>query len=79
VVDLINSGSIDGLINTVTGGRVSLQNGFQIRRVATEKQIPCFTSLDTIRVVWKALASKGQIFNVKPLSEYTLMSGSQKH
>ena len=74
VVDLINSGSINGLINTVTGGCVVLQDGFQIRRVATEKKIPCFTSLDTIRVVWKALASSGQIFNVKPLSEYTVIS-----
>ena len=74
VVDLIENSSIVGLINTVTGGRVVLQDGFQIRRVATMKQIPCFISLDTIRVVWRALASSGQIFSVRPLSEYTLIS-----
>jgi len=70
VVDIINDGSVDGVINTITGGRVPLRDGFHIRRAAAEKRIPCFTSLDTARVVLKALASGSQIFNVKPVREY---------
>ena len=41
-----------------------------LRRAAAEKGIPCFTSLDTACVAWKALALGSQIFNVKPLREY---------
>jgi carbamoyl-phosphate synthase large subunit len=70
VLDIIADGSVAGVVNTITGGRVPLRDGFQIRRVATEKRIPCFTSLDTARVALKALASGSQIFNVKPLREY---------
>jgi len=70
VLDIITDGSVSGVVNTITGGRVPLRDGFQIRRVAAEKRIPCFTSLDTARVALKALASGSQIFNVKPLREY---------
>ncbi len=70
VIDIINQYGINGVINTVTGGRTSLQDGFEIRRNATERRIPCFTSLDTARVALKALSSSNPIYNVKPLSEY---------
>jgi carbamoyl-phosphate synthase large subunit len=70
VVDIINDGSVAGAVNTITGGRIPLRDGFHIRRAAAEKRIPCFTSLDTARVALKALASGSQIFNVKPLREY---------
>jgi carbamoyl-phosphate synthase large subunit len=70
VVDLIQQGHVHGVVNTITGGRVSLKDGFDIRRTATEKRIPCFTSLDTARVVWKALAHGAGIYNIKPFPEY---------
>jgi carbamoyl-phosphate synthase large subunit len=70
VIDIINDGQVNGVVNTVTGGRVSLQDGFDIRRTATEKRIPCFTSLDTARVALKALASSSQLYNVRTMSEY---------
>jgi carbamoyl-phosphate synthase large subunit len=70
LIDLIYQGSIDGVINTVTGGRVPLQDGFEIRRAAAEVRIPCFTSLDTARVVIHALRKGGNIYNVKSLTEY---------
>jgi len=70
VIDVIQDNSVSGVINTVTGGRLSLKDGFNIRRVATEKRIPCFTSLDTLRVSIEALANISQIFNVQPLKEY---------
>jgi carbamoyl-phosphate synthase large subunit len=70
VVDIINDGSVAGVVNTATGGRVPLQDGFYIRRAATEMRIPCFTSLDTARITLKALSSGIRNFNVKPLAEY---------
>jgi len=70
VLDLINSGKVTGIINTITGGRTALQDGFHIRRAAVEKRIPCFTSLDTARAGLKALTHSRQIYNIKPVNEY---------
>jgi carbamoyl-phosphate synthase large subunit len=41
IIDIINAGSLVGIINTITGGRVALQDGFHIRRAAVERRIPC--------------------------------------
>ncbi len=70
VLDLINSGKVTGIINTITGGRTALQDGFHIRRAAVERRIPCFTSLDTARAGLKALTHSKQIYNIKPVNEY---------
>ncbi len=70
VVDVINDGLVVGVVNTVTGGRVPLQDGFHIRRAATEHRIPCFTSLDTARVALQAITGGSQIFSVRRLREY---------
>jgi carbamoyl-phosphate synthase large subunit len=70
VVDVIRDGTVDGVVNTITGGRIPLRDGFYIRRAAAEKRIPCFTSLDTARVVAEVLFDKRQTFNVKPLPSY---------
>jgi len=70
VVDVIQDNSVSGVINTITGGRIPLKDGLDIRRAAAEKRIPCFTSLDTARVAIGALTNSSQIFNVQPLREY---------
>jgi carbamoyl-phosphate synthase large subunit len=70
VIDVIQDNSVAGVINTVTGGRLPLKDGFDIRRAAVEKRIPCFTSLDTARVVVEAMSGVGQSFSVQPLREY---------
>jgi len=70
IVEIINDGSVAGVVNTITGGRIPLQDGFHIRRAATERRIPCFTSLDTAGVVLKVLSQGRQSFNIKPLHEY---------
>jgi carbamoyl-phosphate synthase large subunit len=70
VVDVIQDNSVNGVVNSVTGGAASLKDGFNIRRAAAEKRIPCFTSLDTARVAIEALANTNQVFNVQPLREY---------
>ena len=49
VIDVIVSGRVSAVVNTVTGDRRPLRDGFLIRRTATERRIACFTSLDTLR------------------------------
>jgi len=70
VVDIINDGTVSGVVNTITGGRIPLRDGFHIRRAATEKRIPCFTSLDAVRAAVEALATGNQIYSVQPLPDY---------
>ena len=70
IIDIINDGTLSGVVNTVTGGRIALKDGFEIRRTATEKRLPCFTSLDTIRAVVGALLGKTHSYNTAPLPEY---------
>ena len=70
VVDVINQGTVNGVVNTVTGGRIPLRDGFQIRRAAAEKRIPCFTSLDTARFAVEALVNGSQTYSVQPLPDY---------
>lgn len=75
VVDVINDGSVAGVINTITGGRVPLQDGFHIRRAAAEHRIPCFTSLDTTRIALQAITCGNQIFTIHRLNEYLNRQG----
>jgi carbamoyl-phosphate synthase large subunit len=70
VVDVINNGTVNGVINTITGGRIPLRDGFHIRRAAAEKRIPCFTSLDTARAVLEALTNGRHNYNINPLPQY---------
>ena len=75
VVDIIEDGTVSAVVNTVTGDRSTLQDGFHIRRAAVMQRIPCFTSIDTARC---AIESEGamtddqesQGYSVKTLAEY---------
>ncbi len=51
IVDLIREGKVDFCINTLTHGHRIYSDGFHIRRTAVEMNIPCLTSLDTVKVV----------------------------
>ncbi len=70
IVDIINDGTVSGVINTITGGRIPLRDGFQIRRAAVEKRTPCFTSLDTVQAVLTVLVDGGQVYHAQPLPDY---------
>ena len=70
VIDIINDGTVSGVVNTVTGDRIPLRDGFEIRRAAAEKRIPCFTSLDTARAAVEALINGSQIYSAQPLPDY---------
>lgn len=70
VVDIIEDGTVSAVVNTVTGDRRTLQDGFHIRRAAAERRIPCFTSLDTARCVVEALHGDQPQYNIRTLAEY---------
>jgi carbamoyl-phosphate synthase large subunit len=70
VLDVINQGTVNAVLNTITGGRVPLRDGFFIRRAATERRIPCFTSLDTAAAAVDTLVKGSHNFSVNPLPEY---------
>ncbi|QKS71498.1 carbamoyl-phosphate synthase large subunit [Paenalkalicoccus suaedae] len=57
VVDLIASGSVHVVINTLTKGKTPQRDGFRIRREAVERGIPCFTSFDTASAVISVMES----------------------
>jgi carbamoyl-phosphate synthase large subunit len=70
VVDVVNDGTVGAVINTIEGGRAETRrDGFYIRRAATEKRVPCFTSLDTAAAAIHSLAHAAA-YNVRPLIEY---------
>ena len=78
VVDVIANGSVSAVINTVTGDRVPMRDGFQIRRTAVERRVPCFTSLDTARAAVRALHNSGLNYTIQPLPDYRNKDNSGK-
>jgi carbamoyl-phosphate synthase large subunit len=71
VEDVIREGLVQVVINTPQGGQATvMRDGFQIRRAAAEKRIPCFTSLDTARAAVNALVHGHDHHSVQPLREY---------
>ena len=69
-VELIKAGKVGAVVNTVSGRRRPLLDGFEIRRAAVENGIPCYTSLDTARAAVAAARDGGSDYNIKPLPWY---------
>ena len=63
-------GTVNAVVNTTTGGRIPMRDGFAIRRAAAERCIPCFTFLDTARVTVEALTYVNQLTNIQTIHEY---------
>ena len=70
VVDVIDDGSIGAVINTLSGASDALRDGFYIRRAAVERQIPCFTSLDTARAAVESLLTGNSAYSIGTTSDY---------
>ena len=74
VVDVINDGLVDGVVNTVSETTSAIRDGFFIRRAAVERRIPCFTSLDTTRAAVESLlmasGRRGRTPSIKRTDEY---------
>jgi carbamoyl-phosphate synthase large subunit len=76
VVDVIRDRSVEAVINTMTGSRTPLRDGFEIRRAAAEMHFPCFTSLDTVAAAVRSLSREGAAYSVQPLTAY--LAGTSK-
>ncbi len=70
VVDALEAGWVGAVINTVTGRRGPLKDGFHIRRAAVERRIPCFTSLDTARVAIEVATRRRGALTARPIAVY---------
>src|SRR5579859_1831759 len=69
VIDVMVSGRVSAVVNTVTGDSRPLRDGFLIRRTATERRIPCFTSIDTLKAALDGSASE-RTHTVRTVDEY---------
>jgi carbamoyl-phosphate synthase large subunit len=70
VVDVIQDGTVDIVINTESSLTAVIKDGFEIRRNAVERRIPSFTSLDTARAAIENLSNVNQNYNVKSFEDY---------
>jgi len=70
VIDVLRAGRVKAVVNTITGDRRPLRDGFAIRRAATERRVPCFTSLDTLRAALAGLAAAPQPAEVLTVDEW---------
>jgi carbamoyl-phosphate synthase large subunit len=77
VVDLITSGTVDLVINTMNGvteavrpGLPVIKDGFEIRRAAVERRIPCLTSLDTASALVESAWRAGGGLEVRTITEW---------
>ncbi|MBS4172453.1 carbamoyl-phosphate synthase large subunit [Bacillus sp. FJAT-49736] len=57
LLDVIKTGKVQLVINTLTKGKQPERDGFRIRREAVENGIPCLTSLDTAKAILGVLES----------------------
>jgi carbamoyl-phosphate synthase large subunit len=71
IVDLIRTGEIHLVINTLTRGKMPERDGFRIRREAVEHGVPCLTSLDTARAILEVMTAikEGGRLDLIPLQE----------
>lgn len=72
IVDLIKSGQIALLLNTLSTDKRSEREAARIRRASVEAGVPCLTSLDTARALLLSLESKqsGNGFALATVDEY---------
>lgn len=55
IIQMIKTGKINMVINTLTHGKEPERDGFKIRRATVEHAIPCLTSMDTAKEVLHVL------------------------
>jgi carbamoyl-phosphate synthase large subunit len=77
IIDLIRSGDIHLVLNTLSPDKNPEREGARIRRASVEHTIPCLTSLDTARALLFALSHRrdGAEAISLPIHEYVAMAG----
>ncbi|WP_146764075.1 hypothetical protein, partial [Staphylococcus aureus] len=57
LLNRIQNGEVQIVVNTMTKGKEVERDGFQIRRASVENGVPCLTSLDTVDALTSVLES----------------------
>jgi carbamoyl-phosphate synthase large subunit len=77
VVDVIVRGEVQLVINTMSNiyedpgdGRPIFKDGFEIRRAAVERRIPCLTSLDTATALLESAVAAPDEMEVRTIDEW---------
>ena len=69
IVDLINRGEVDMIVNTPSGSSARA-DGYEIRAAAVAADKPIFTTVSELSAAVGALSALGEGFEVKSLQEY---------
>lgn len=73
LIDVIQNGEAQLVINTLTKGKQPARDGFRIRRESVENGIPCLTSLDTAEAMVRVIESMTFTAEEMPKSEVVLV------
>ena len=65
LIDLIQKGKVQYVVNTTTKGKQAERDGFQIRRMSVENGVPCLTSMDTVEAILTVIESMS--FKMQPM------------
>ncbi|MCG7342806.1 carbamoyl-phosphate synthase large subunit [Sporosarcina sp. ACRSL] len=57
LIDVIQKGDVQLVVNTLTKGKMPERDGFRIRRESVENGIPCLTSIDTANAMLRVIES----------------------
>ncbi|XPP25984.1 MAG: carbamoyl-phosphate synthase large subunit [Leucobacter sp.] len=71
VIDLINRGEIDMIVNTPSGSSARA-DGYEIRAAAVAADKPIFTTVSELSAAVGALSAQVDVFEVKSLQEYEI-------
>ena len=74
-LDVIERGEVDLVINTMShitkqSGAGVIRDGFEIRRAAVERRIPCLTSLDTATALLESAVAASREMEVRTIDEW---------
>ena len=69
-VSIVEEGLVSGVVNTIEEVTEALKDGFAIRRAATERRIPCYTSMDTAKAAIEAVSTSSNDVKVATVNEY---------
>jgi carbamoyl-phosphate synthase large subunit len=81
ILELIQQERVNLVINTFTRGRHAERDGFQVRRAAAERGVPCITSLDTAAALLHALKARQggtNVVSVAALQDYLVEPKSEE-
>ena len=77
VLDVIVRGEVQLVINTMSNiyedpgdGNPVFKDGFEIRRAAVERRIPCLTSLDTATALLESAVAASREMEVRTIDEW---------